>query len=96
MTKTTTIPATETSPEAKPQKIVVDYQCNCEEFWGAVQDSLCGGTYDEPVQALLSDDEVAVTEDERDQLLSHLATFPGWDTGDARAPHPVCVVDVDC
>lgn len=72
--------------------IRVDEENNAEEFWQAVGDN-GGGTFAEPLNTLLRDGRLTVTAQQRDQILSHLRTLPGWDGGPVHAPHPVIVVE---
>lgn len=75
-------------------KIKVDYENNAEEFWAALADH-GGGSFSEPINALLRDEEIVVNAEQRDQLLSHFRTIPGW--ADPEAPayarHPVIVTE---
>lgn len=56
-------------------EILVDEENTAEEFWDAVADH-GGGSF--PINTLLNCGRVIVTAEERDQLLSHFRTMPGW------------------
>jgi hypothetical protein len=75
-------------------EIRVDEENNAEEFWQEVGNH-GGGSFAEPIDALLRDGAVTVTKEERDQLLSHFRTLPGWKGGPAHAPHPVTVNEAE-
>jgi hypothetical protein len=75
-------------------EIAVDEENGAEEFWDAVREH-GGGSFSEPINALLRDDRVTVTADERDQLLAHFRRLPGWGGGPAHAQHPITVREVE-
>lgn len=72
--------------------IAVDEENNAEEFWQEVGDH-GGGSFADPINALLRDGKVTVSAEQKSQLLSHLRSFAGWHGGPAHAPHPVIVTE---
>ena len=74
-------------------RIATDYECNPEEWWAALADH-GGGAFAEPINELIRNDVLVVDQDQRDQLVSHFSSLPGWHTGQPHAPHPVTVTEI--
>ena len=86
-----------TTETEKVFRIAVDQENGNEAFWECYHDEVGGGSYSDAMARLSLDEFLIVTAAERDQLLSHFKTFPGWNDPEAPtyAPHPLTVTEID-
>lgn len=75
-------------------RIGIDRDNNTDEFWNALRGAVARNDHPllaEPLLKIVSDEELLVDADQRDQIISCLKRLPGWP---GVAPHPVTIHEV--